>query len=55
MFAQEEVESNQKLQSKINEEIAKKDEKKGKKGKEEEIVKKELQNPDAINAINLEK
>lgn len=34
---------------------AKKDEKKGKKGKEEEIIKKELSNPEAIAAINLEK
>ncbi|CAD8194779.1 unnamed protein product [Paramecium octaurelia] len=34
---------------------AKKDEKKGKKGKEEEVVKKELQNPEAISAITLEK
>ncbi|CAD8083642.1 unnamed protein product [Paramecium primaurelia] len=34
---------------------AKKEEKKGKKGKEEEVIKKELQNSEAINAIDLEK
>ncbi|CAD8205275.1 unnamed protein product [Paramecium octaurelia] len=34
---------------------AKKEEKKGKKGKEEEVIKKELQNAEALNAINLEK
>ncbi|CAD8202735.1 unnamed protein product [Paramecium octaurelia] len=34
---------------------AKKEEKKGKKGKEEEVIKKELQNAEAVNAINLEK
>jgi hypothetical protein len=33
----------------------KKEEKKGKKGKEEEVVKKELQNPEAVAALNLEK